>query len=184
MTGQVLLVRHTEVARQWHGRCYGRTDVGLSRAGKLAARALVESWVEPTVDAIVHSGSRRAAILALWLGKRIGVVPMIDVNWQERDFGDWEGRSWTAIWRATGSAMDGMLTHPDSFRPGGGETTTEMIDRAARAWASLPAGCVIVVTHAGPIAAVRSVQAGSPPAAIVDYIPPLGSITPLPHRLD
>lgn len=177
MTSRVLLVRHTEVARRWHGHCYGRTDVGLSRAGTIAARGLVGGWAEAGVDAIVHSGSRRAAVLARGLGARLSIVPTIDPDWLERDFGEWEGLSWSAIWRATGSAMDGMLTHPDSFRPGGGETTTEMIDRAARAWTRLPAGRIVVVTHAGPIAAIRSRQEGGAPGAIVDYVPPLGSVT-------
>lgn len=179
MTG-VVLVRHTEVARAWRGRCYGISDVPLSRTGARAARALVEAWDTP-VDAIVHSGLRRTAFLATLLGRRLGIVPTVDPDWRERDFGDWEGRSWHAIWRATGAAMDGMLTHPDSFRPGGGETTTAMIARAACAWARLPAGRVAVVAHAGPIAAILSQRAGCPASAIGGQIPALGSVTRLPR---
>ncbi|QYE35512.1 histidine phosphatase family protein [Polymorphobacter sp. PAMC 29334] len=176
---RVVLVRHTEVARAWRGRCYGRSDVGLSRAGTRAARDLVDQWTGP-VDAIVHSGSRRAAILAGWLGARLGIAPVIDFDWRERDFGAWEGLSWTAIWRATGPAMDGMLTAPDTFRPGGGETTRNLVDRAARAWARLPDGDrVVVVAHGGPIAAVRLMQGRAAIGEIAAFIPAPGSITDL-----
>lgn len=177
----VLLVRHTEVARAWRGRCYGISDMSLSRAGVQAARALVEAWATP-VDAIVHSGLRRTAFLASLLGRRLGLVPTVDTDWRERDFGEWEGRSWYAIWHASGAAMDGMLSEPDSFRPGGGETTSAMTARAARGWARLPAGRVAVVAHAGTIAAIRSQRAGCPPSTIGDHIPALGSITCLPRQ--
>lgn len=150
--------------------------MGLSRAGAAAARAIVEAWGDPAVDAIVHSGLRRAATLAGWLGARLGIDPATDPDWRERDFGAWEGRSWDAIWRAAGAAMDGMLTAPDSFRPGGGETTREMADRAMRAWSRLPEGRVVVVAHGGPIAAIRLLQARATIGDIAAYIPAPGSV--------
>ena len=172
---RVLLVRHTEVARRWHGRCYGRSDMGLSREGARAARTLAQALATADVTAIVHSGLRRSALLAELIGDRLGIAPHGDGGWMERDFGRWEGQSWEAIWRQTGNAMDGMLADPDRFRPGGGETTTELIHRARRAWARLPStGKVIVISHGGPIAAVRSVAAGASPPALTGYIPALG----------
>ncbi len=180
---RVLLVRHTEVARAWHGRCYGYSDMGLSRAGSRAARDLVDGWTEP-VDTIVHSGSRRAAALAIGLGARLGIVPTVDRDWRERDFGAWEGRSWHAIWRETGAAMDGMLTAPDSFRPGGGETTRELVDRAARAWSRLPDGDrVVIVAHGGPIAAIRLLQARADVKQIARYITTPGSVTEVGRKI-
>lgn len=178
MTRRVVLVRHTEVARSWRGRCYGISDMGLSLAGLKGARALVDAWDVPDVDLIVHSGLRRAAILAVMLSRRIGVGLVADVDWRERDFGSWEGRTWHSIWRETGAEMDGMTTNPGSFRPGGGETTDELIARSRRAWSRLPAvGCIAVVSHGGPIAAIRSVHQGGITSEISACVPPLGSMT-------
>ena len=182
MSGEVLLVRHTEVARYWHGRCYGRRDAGLSRRGALHAvevAARIAAW---RPDAIVHSGLGRAARLARLVAARTGLDAAIDPAWQERDFGTWEGMRWSTIYRATGSAMDGMIDDPDGFRPGGGETTSELADRAMLALARLPAGRIAVVSHGGPIAAILGRGADQPPREWLALVPAYGSTTPLMDR--
>jgi alpha-ribazole phosphatase len=170
MTRQVILVRHTEVAIRWATRCYGCTDVGLSRAGQKQAAALASSLAEQTVTAVIHSGLKRAAYLAQWLATLKGLTPITDDRWQERNFGSWEGRGWHSLWKETGNAMDGMFTDPDHFRPGGGETTAELSARSVAAWHALPAeGLIVVVSHGGPIAAVRTMLADAPLTSILNY---------------
>ncbi|TXG82322.1 MAG: hypothetical protein E6R12_11790 [Sphingomonadales bacterium] len=124
------LLRHPPVAVTWRARCYGVTDAPLARA----AFALPEP---PPVEQVVHSGLRRTRGPAEKLAAVLGVPRIEDAQWRERDFGTWEGQTWHAIYRATGDAMDGMLTDPEGFRPGGdGETTMELAWRvvgAARA---------------------------------------------------
>ncbi|WP_222872436.1 histidine phosphatase family protein [Hankyongella ginsenosidimutans] len=126
----------------WRARCYGVTDVPLARA----AFALPEP---PPVERVVHSGLRRTRGPAEKLAAALGVPRIEDAQWRERDFGTWEGQTWHAIYRATGDAMDGMLTDPEGFRPGGdGETTMELAWRVvgrrarspARPWSSPTAG--------------------------------------------
>lgn len=154
MSAQILLVRHTEVARAWQGRCYGQSDMGLSRAGAAHARTLAPELAEWKPDLVLHSGLRRAQILADTIATLVGVAAIADPAWMERDFGSWEGRRWTAIYRETGNAMDGMIEAPNSFRPGNGETTMELAARANAALRKLPWQRVLVVTHGGPIAAI------------------------------
>lgn len=160
MAAEVVLVRHTAVALRWQGRCYGQLDVGLSRAGAVAARGLVERFAGERFDAVVFSGARRTRAVAEPLAARLGLVAVCDPRWLERGFGDWEGLSWEAIYRATGSAMDGMIDDPAGFRPGGGETTFEMRDRVLAGLAGLPGGRCLVVTHGGPIAAIIGTVGG------------------------
>jgi broad specificity phosphatase PhoE len=160
MATDVVFVRHTEVALRWRGRCYGQLDVGLSRAGTVAARGLVDRLAGERFDAIIYSGAKRTRAVAEPLAMRLGLTAVCDPRWSERDFGDWEGLSWEAIYQATGSAMDGMIDDPGGFRPGGGETTFDMRDRVLAGFGALPEGRCLVVTHGGPIAAVRGVVAG------------------------
>ncbi len=161
MGGSVIIVRHTQVALHWRGRCYGSSDPGLSREGRRAADRLARKLAEKPIDLVIHSGLRRAEYLAERIAAMANVPVQRDPRWKERDFGEWEGRTWNSIWRRTGSEMDGMLMRPRVYRPGGGETTSELIRRAIAAWRSLPAGRrVIVVAHGGPIAAVRAHLSG------------------------
>lgn len=179
MTGRVLLIRHGHVALRWRGRCYGQTDVGLSREGARQSRELAWAILRRRdahgISAVLHSGLRRASALAELIGEGAGIEPCADGRWRERDFGSWEGRSWNSIWRESGSAMDRMLTDPAKFRPGGGETTSELSKRSVRAWRALPAGgLIVVVTHGGPIACVRATLAGATLRELADYRIPEG----------
>src|SRR3546814_6400136 len=117
---------------------------------------LVEELARRPITSVVHSDMARTRALALPLARRCGVPLIVDPRWRERDFGSWEGRSWMAIYRETGSAMDGMIEAPDSFRPGGGETTHELGERVHTSWRTLLlGGLTVVITHGGPIAALE-----------------------------
>jgi broad specificity phosphatase PhoE len=154
MPAKVLLVRHTEVARAWQGRCYGQSDMGLSRTGAARVRSLAPELADWHPNIVLHSGLRRARILAEAAAILAGVTVKADPMWMERDFGNWEGRSWAAIYRETGNAMDGMIDDPEGFRSGNGETTMELAGRSLAALRNLPSERVLVVTHGGPIAAI------------------------------
>lgn len=154
MPRSVLLVRHTRVARAWQDRCYGQSDVGLSREGAAHVRSLAPGLAAWRPDVVLHSGLRRARILAEAIAAVAGVSALADPVWKERDFGSWEGRSWAAVYRDTGNAMDGMIGDPTGFRPGNGETTMELAARSLAALQGLPAGRTMVITHGGPIAAI------------------------------
>ena len=177
MSGRVLLLRHPPVARAWAGRCYGRSDMGLSREGTAMARAIVADIASHDVTAVVHSDMRRTRPLAEAVARQVGCDAIADPRWRERDFAAWEGRTWHAIWRETGDQMDRMMTDPAHFRPGGGETGAEVAVRTIAAWHDVPQGGVtLVVAHGGTIAAVRCWLAGDPPERMVAHIPACGTI--------
>ena len=172
----IVLVRHPAVARVWTGRCYGRRDMGLSREGACRAKTLVDELVALRPTAVVHSDMIRTRPLAERVAARTGLTASADPRWRERHFGGWEGRSWNAIWRETGDLMDRMMTDAERFRPGGGETTREMADRARAAWLDLPRkGMVVVLTHGGPIAVVRAASSGIDLAQAMRLIPACGT---------
>lgn len=66
--------------------------------------------------------------------------------------------------------MDRMLTDPAKFRPGGGETTSELFKRSQKAWRAIPPGpLIVVVAHGGPIACVRAMLAGATLSELAGY---------------
>lgn len=173
----IWLVRHPPVALHWQKRCYGTSDMGLSREGTSLAKALVSKLVEIAPDRIVHSDMRRTRLVAERVADLLSIDARADDRWRERNFGSWEGRSWNAIYRETGNAMDGMLDDPEGFRPGGGETTAELAARSLAVWNDLPEDQnIAVITHGGPIAAILAKRGNAPLAALATYIPKLNSI--------
>jgi broad specificity phosphatase PhoE len=154
---ELILVRHPPVAKRWQGRCYGQSDAGLSHEGREMIPGLLSrlSLLQP--DVIIHSGLRRTRHVADALAQQMNLPSIAQPLWRERGFGTWEGQMWNAIYRATGDAMDGMMTDPAGFRPGGtGETTAEMVRRTLAAMREIPAGKrVAIISHSGPIAAAQ-----------------------------
>jgi broad specificity phosphatase PhoE len=162
MVTQLILARHPPVALAWQKRCYGRSDPGLSRDGTAMLSAVAAELVVLRPKYVLHSEQRRTRPLAERVARSLGIEAYAAPLWRERDFGSWEGQSWHQIYSASGSAMDRMLTDPQRFKPGGGETTAEMVARIRQALARLPsASCGLVVTHGGPIAAARLILSGS-----------------------
>lgn len=177
MARRLILVRHPPVAKAWSGRCYGQSDIGLSRAGQAMIPALVDELTALRPDVVIHSGLRRTRALAQPVAARLALSPITLPQWQERHFGAWEGEPWNAIYRATGNAMDGMVDDPDGFRPGEtGETTAELIARIRMALQELPdRERVAIVSHGGPIAVSRMLLAGGSPSGLAAMIIPPGT---------
>ncbi|HEX8610438.1 MAG TPA: histidine phosphatase family protein [Telluria sp.] len=140
------LVRHLapQVAP---GVCYGRTDLAVDpELQALALPALRASL--PAGAPIFSSPLRRCAGLAQALG---GDAVQYDPRLAELDFGDWEMRRWDDIDRA---GVDAWAADMAGYRPGGGESVTDMARRVAAFYADcihLPAPGAIVICHAGTI---------------------------------
>ena len=171
------LVRHPPVLKAWQKRCYGQSDPGLSREGMAMVAPLIAQLAALKPDIIIHSDMKRTRAIAEPLAKHLGLNHIADRQWRERDFGDWDGQTWNAIYHATGNAMDGMIDDPEHFRPGGGETTFELIARIKRALAELPnLPSVIVIAHGGPIACAKLIADDLPVTSLAANIPALGDI--------
>jgi broad specificity phosphatase PhoE len=172
---RLLLLRHAAVSGRHTGLCYGRTDVALGAAGLTQTRALAAALAGESFDTIFASPARRARLLALRVGARLGRPVRIEARLAERDFGSWEGCSWDEIWATTGDAMNGMIDAPDSYRPGGGETTAELAARVLDWFQGLaPDAAAVAVAHGGPIAALVGTLLREPARHWLRHLPAPG----------
>ncbi len=172
----VLLIRHGEIQSRFRTLCYGSSNVALSAAGRAQSRDRVESFGRrPAV--VMSSDLSRARYLADRLALHNELAPIVCPELRERDFGSWELRSWDEIHTETGDAMDGLVEAPDTFRPPGGETTFELRDRVLGWYSRLPAsGCIVAVTHGGPIAALLGTLGQRPVVEWPGLVPGWGEV--------
>ena len=151
MNSKLILLRHPPVDPAWRTKCYGLTDVPLPEDWEYP---MLPDGFEPSL--VYTSGLQRCDKVADLLA--ILALAYFHVDWslRERDFGTWEGREWDDIYAETGDAMMGMVTHPETWRPPGGETTFELRDRVLWWYDGLSRneGDILAVTHGGPIAAL------------------------------
>jgi broad specificity phosphatase PhoE len=165
---RVILIRHAEVETSWKLVCYGAMDVELSDAGTESCRQLVENWprqIQP--QRIYHSGLRRTETLARMIGGLFPTVPLLcDERLRERDYGQWQGKTWDEVYDADPNFHD-LVHRPDEYRPPGGETTTEMQARVMN-WFQAVANrtdleTIVAISHSGPIASLAGFCMGIHP---------------------
>lgn len=172
----LLLIRHPQVDRRLEGICYGRSDVALSDEGRQQSFRLARRFARLPIGNIFHSGLQRTTFLAAHLGVLTGIPPQRSDALAERDFGSWELQTWDEIYRREGDAMLKMITEPDAFRPGGGETTSELADRVWNWYRERQtSGLTVAVTHGGPIAACLGRHRRLPIAEWAKLIPACGT---------
>lgn len=182
---QVLFVRHTAVAEKYQPLCYGSTDVELSPAGERHAREVAESLAQFSIDRIIHSGLKRAHILAEHLADLTGQSLEERPDLGERNFGTWELTSWDDIYAEHGEGMLRMISEPETYRPGGSETTREFSERITTACHDLhQPGRTVVVCHGGVMAALSGLVERLDLPQWMDRIPAHGEIRPLARITD
>ncbi len=156
------LIRHGEVEPKWKTICYGAMDVPLSRAGLAASQSLATRLAAQVCPAaIYHSDLQRTRTLAKMIAEactgRVSIIA--DARLRERNYGQWQGRSWDEAYASDPDNFIGLIEAPDTYRPPAGETTSEMQQRVVQWYEQcLPrhrqSGPVMAISHSGPIAAL------------------------------
>jgi probable phosphoglycerate mutase len=147
----IILIRHGLTNWNKEGRWQGNEDIPLNETGIAQAHALSRRLANWPIAALYCSDLKRAAQTAAILGETIGLQPIHDRCWRERDVGAFQGLTWAEI----------ELKYPQEFRemragiidPPLGEDSHALHERAANAFSSLAqrhAGeMVAVVSHGG-----------------------------------
>ena len=160
---KVILIRHPKVIASVHGVCYGQADVELANGWEdsllesLSVLRRLSAQEKPTV--IWHSDLQRATRPAKWIARQLGVVTHSTMDLRERDFGSWQMKPWAEIPEEEVLRCHEMLEYPETYRPGGGETTREVQIRSCRWLESIlendrTTATVVAVAHSGSITAM------------------------------
>lgn len=144
----MICLRHPRTAAP-EGLCYGRLDLPLGMEADAEIAAALSA--SPAAARVFSSPSQRCLRLAEALAARDGVALIVDTRLTELDFGAWEGRFWAEIDRAE---SDPWAEDPLHRAPPGGETFRALQARIDAVLAETRPDDVIV-THAGPIRAMR-----------------------------
>lgn len=168
---RLVLVRHGVTPFTEEGRLDGRGgyDPSLSETGRAqAARAAqsVAALLNGAEARVITSSLARAIETGAAVAEALGVEPEIDADFDEQNFGDWDGA-------AIGDLIE---THPDELlrfrhdpeyaRPGG-ENHLQLMDRVSAAYDRVIAagGISVVVCHRKPIMCVMARILGLTPRA-------------------
>lgn len=145
-------MRHAPPRRT--GVCAGRFDLPVEDAGpKLESiHGLLRVW---GIDHIFSSPAPRCRDVANQLATRLQLPVRVDDRLQELDFGQWEGRPFSAIETGDKDCFESWSRNWLIASPPGGESVAELEQRLANWLSVVPNENVLVLTHAGPIRALR-----------------------------
>jgi broad specificity phosphatase PhoE len=164
-------VRHAPVTAD-NGCVYGHIDLpcDVSDADGFAvlARRLPRGAVWVTSH-LQRTKQTAAAIAAAGLPYDAAAE---ERDFAEQHFGEWQGRNRAEVFAQHG-ADHGMWLAPADFRPPGGETFVEMMDRVVRGIARWngkhPGRDIVAVAHGGTIRAALGHALGLPPARALAF---------------
>ena len=162
MVTTLYLVRHGSIEAGGTKRYYGSMDVPLLEEGveqmkatrRLIARYLAELVsAKQQLTAVYCSDLQRAVRSAEIIAELNGLVPMQVPALRERNFGVWEGMTFTEIKEKYPLEFDAWAGNPVRYNPIGGESTLDVGLRVTRAAENIVASHsgenIAIVAHGG-----------------------------------
>jgi broad specificity phosphatase PhoE len=157
------LARHGETDWNRDLRWQGHSDPPLNALGRKQARKLAESLAGSSLAAVYSSDLQRAAETAEIVAERLRLQVRTDPALRELDLGSWEGQTLVELKARFPDAIARWETRGERGWEGG-ESHEEMVARvlgAVRFIATQHDGEeVLVVSHGGPIRALKAIAAG------------------------
>ena len=179
------LVRHGETVGESAIRLYGRTDIELSESGREQMRRTGRALREVDFDMVVVSPLRRSREGADIIMNARGPAPVVEPEFTEIDFGNWEGWSLAEAAERDPDAEHARQTRGADFRFPGGESKREFFSRTGAAAARVFGGAqgrILAVLHKGVIKGVLAGLLNRPVEDFVSHRIELGGIHILERR--
>lgn len=153
---ELCLFRHGRTVWNALGKYQGHADVDLDELGRRQAVAVGDRAYDMRPVALYSSDLRRCTDTAAQINKRTGLEIRTDKRLRERDVGGWSGRTRDEISVEFADEYK-LWTSGEEVRPGGGETTADMLIRIREFLDEIVStysdGTVVAVSHGGWIKA-------------------------------
>jgi broad specificity phosphatase PhoE len=160
---RIHLVRHGETEWNRELRWQGHSDPPLNEQGRDQARRLAAALARTPFAAVYSSDLRRASETAEIVAAALGLPVRVDPALREIDVGSWEGFTLAELEARFPEAVARWQETGDHGWDNG-ESHEEMLTRAREAVGSIAARHdgedIIVVSHGGPIRALKALAAG------------------------
>lgn len=191
MSGQVTRwwwVRHAPVIGA-NGKIYGQSDLDCDVSDTPAFQGLAEKLPEGAVwvtSNLVRTIDTAAAIFDAGGPAPVDPpLPLIEPEFAEQNFGDWQSHSWDDLHEAGTGEYKAFWDSPGYNAPPGGESFADLIERASAGIERLneeyQGRDIVAVTHGGTIrAAVALAMNAEPLAALAVKVDNL-TLTRLDH---
>ena len=127
----LLMARHGQTDLNIDERWQGRIDAPLNATGVAQAEQLVLS-LPGGINALVVSPMLRARQTAEPVTRALGLVPRLDADFRERDFGIFEGLTADDAVRQYPELAARNVAYRWAEAPPGAEPTREVVERVAR----------------------------------------------------
>jgi broad specificity phosphatase PhoE len=148
---RILLIRHGQTEWNRERIFRGRADVPLSAEGLRQAQALAERLATDDVAAVYTSPLVRAVATAEHAAKPHCSQPITVDALTDMSYGEWEGKPHERVQEQWPDLYEKWHSAPHLVRPPGGETLSEVRQRALEALLHITAeksdATVVVVSH-------------------------------------
>ena len=150
---RIIAIRHGETAWNVDTRIQGHLDIPLSANGRWQAKRLADALRDEPVKAIYASDLTRAWETAEYIGQAHRLAVIKEVGLRERDFGDFEGKTFAEIELLLPEQSQRWRKRDPEFYPSGGETLVTLrarvLEAAVRVAAQHPGEQIALVGHGG-----------------------------------
>ena len=150
---RIIAIRHGETAWNVDTRIQGHLDIPLSANGRWQAERLAEALRVEPITAIYASDLTRAWETAQSISKLQGLSVIKEVGLRERDFGEFEGKTFAEIEVLLPEQSLRWRKRDPEFYPAGGESLialrTRVLQAAERLASQHPGEQIALVGHGG-----------------------------------
>jgi 2,3-bisphosphoglycerate-dependent phosphoglycerate mutase len=157
------MARHGQTDWNRERRWQGHLDPPLNALGREQARILAETLADVPIAAVYSSDLRRALDTAEIVARRLNLPVHVDVSLRELDVGAWSGQTLAEL-RALYPEPVARWERTGERGWEGGESHEDMAARVLEAIRTIAAARqdeeVLVVSHGGPMRALRALSAG------------------------